>query len=97
MSSAYSEKYTGSRAIASAAIGITTTERRCTATLKSPIIAAPPAAGERLPRTTVNRATPTGQRRRSQIAEHPSTPAPTISAAAIDDGVAPFSSSAPGP
>ena len=84
MSSGYSEKYAGSSAIASAAIAIATAERRWTATLNSPISAAPPAAGERLPRTTVTSATPTGQRRRSQIARQASTPAPTISVAAVD-------------
>ena len=96
-SSGYSEKYAGSNAIESTPIAIAITDRRCTATLNSAISAAPPAAGDALLRTTVSSATATGQRRRSQSERHATTPAPTISAAAIGDGSAPFSSSALGP
>ncbi len=97
MSSGYSEKYAGSRAMASTARAIATTARRCTARLNRPISAAPPAAGDRPPRTTVSSATPIGKRRRSQSAALARTPAATISTATAGDGDAPFSSSAPGP
>ena len=97
MSSGYREKYSGSSATASTHVAIATCERRCTARLNSPMSAAPPAAGETAPSSTVSSATPTGQRRRSQSARHATTPAATISAVSTEDGSAPLSSRAAGP